>query len=148
MELRVVAPSVFKFYLCVSVCLCVFVCMCVCVCVPVCLSVCLSVSWLLQRYIPELQQLREGAPDTIAAMPFPPSAAAATTGAASKPIDGVRGSQLEIHATISFDADDRTSVFGLSVLSGMVDGVAEHTDIGFDLAKQQVGAYGTTAPIL
>lgn len=84
-----------------------------------------------QRYVPELQRLREGAPHTITAMAFP-------TGTAATPIKGVRGPQLEIWATIKFDEKDQSSVFGLSVLSGTVDGVPEHTDIGVDLSKQQV----------
>ena len=57
---------------------------------------------------------------------------------ASAPIVGVRGPQLEISATIKFDKKDTSSVFGLSVLSGMVGEVPEHTDIGFDLANEQV----------
>ena len=84
-----------------------------------------------QRYIPELQTLRTGAPTTVSATPFP-------LGNATTPIQGVRGPQLEISATINFDEQDKSSVFGLSVLCGMVDGFSEHTDIGFDLSKGQV----------
>eukprot|EP01046_Picozoa_sp_COSAG06_P038082 COSAG06_NODE_4363_length_4329_cov_64.791962_5_plen_163_part_00 len=64
-----------------------------------------------QRYIPELQALRDGPPHTITAMPFPPpptaAAAAAGDGAGSAAgsssrmtIEGVSGAQLEISATI------------------------------------------------
>lgn len=59
-----------------------------------------------QRYIPELQALRDGAPHTITATPFPPPPAAAAwsadqSGSSSRmAIEGVSGAQLEISATI------------------------------------------------
>lgn len=59
-----------------------------------------------QRYIPELQALRDGGPHTITATPFPlpPTAAAWSadqSGSSSRmAIEGVSGAQLEISATI------------------------------------------------
>ena len=82
-----------------------------------------------QRYIPELQRLRKGTPMIITQQPFP------HTG--SQLLEGVSGAQIEIVGTISF-GPDTTGAFGLSVLAGEVDGVAEHTDIVFDLRHQMV----------
>ena len=59
-----------------------------------------------QRYIPELQALRDGTPQTITATPFPPPPGAAAGsisegGSSSRMvIEGVSGAQLEISATI------------------------------------------------
>ena len=86
---------------------------------------------LRPRYIPELQELRKGAPQNVAPTPFPPPGA---TGL--HPLAGVSGAQLEISATIKFGSASASASggeFGLAVLSGEVDGVAEHTKIGFNL---------------
>jgi hypothetical protein len=53
----------------------------------------------------------------------------------------VSGAQLEISATIKFGSASASASggeFGLAVLSGEVDGVAEHTKIGFNLTASQV----------
>ena len=80
-----------------------------------------------QRYVTELKQLRAGTAHSTGSTPFPAAGA-------SQPVAGAAGAQLEITATIKFGS---TSVFGLSVLSGEVGGVSEHTDIGFDLPNGQ-----------
>lgn len=82
---------------------------------------------LLQRYIPELQQLRLSGPTGHwhgAAVPFPADGAPLPAPAS--------GNQLEIAATIKFSS---TAVgrFGLRVLSG-TSPVLEYTEIGLDLA--------------
>jgi sucrose-6-phosphate hydrolase SacC (GH32 family) len=85
-----------------------------------------------QRYISELQMLRKGSPELRHALAFPDA------GSPPKALGLKGGAQLEISATISFNPSATSGRFGLGVLCGEVGGVLEHTDVGLDLATQQV----------
>jgi len=84
-----------------------------------------------QRYVPELQQLRKGNAVTVTQQPFPQA------GTPPQLLKGVSGAQIEVVGTVKF-GPGYAGAFGLSVLGGEVEGVAEHTDIVFDLQRQQV----------
>ena len=84
-----------------------------------------------QRYIPELQRLRRGAPVVVAQQAFPQAGSSSPLS-----LKGASGAQIEIAGTVRFGPG--AGAFGLSVLAGDVGGVVEHTDIVFDVQRQQV----------